>query len=278
MGKKSSTALANVASDKQLAELQCEFPTEPTFNRIFLPRLGLVTQDKTEGKGKKMKVIAEAGEFFVERQGEEVNEETGYKLWKREDIGEEFEGIILYQRKQLRMYDEDAQKYTSSPIYDNEDEVLPLFCDKKEVHRGTPKELKEIYKFTDKKGKVRSSLEDNRIVYVLYKGEMYQMNLRGSGMYSYLSYTRKTTPNTVVTTFNSEEREKGDVEWNCMTFEVKNPISSEQAKDVISRTAEIKEAIVMEKGHFANKVDPKAKLDDETDEDYEARMKELKEF
>jgi hypothetical protein len=263
-------ALANVASDKQLAELQSEFPTEPTFNRIFLPRLGLVSQDKTEGKGKKMKVVAEAGEFFIERQTEEVNPDTGYKIWERDEIGEEFEGVILYQRKQLRMYDENTEKYSSTPIYDNEDEVLPLFCDKKQIEKGTPQELKAIYEYEGDNGRMKSKLEDNRIVYVLYKGEMYQMNLRGSSMYSYMSYTRKTTPNTVVTTFNSEAKEKGSIEWNQMTFDAKRPLSSKEADEVIAKTVEIKEAIVAEKAHFANK-NEEGQRDDETDKEYKAR-------
>jgi len=134
-------AIAKKVDDKVLAQLQESYPVEPKTNKILLPRLALVTQDKTEGKGKAMKVVAEAGTFFIERQTDEVTDE-GKQVWEKEELGEEIEGIILFQRKQLRFYDEGTEQYTSSPVYDMDDEVLPLWCDRNEVDRGTPKELK----------------------------------------------------------------------------------------------------------------------------------------
>jgi len=56
------------------------------------------------------------------------------------------------------MYDEKTEEYTSSPIYDNDDEVIPLWKDRKEVAKGTPKELKEKFHYTDKDGKVFANL------------------------------------------------------------------------------------------------------------------------
>lgn len=239
-----------ILDEHALAELKASFPVEAGFTRVFLPRLGMNSQDKFEGKGKSAKLVKEAGQFFKEVQTDEVDEE-GKKVWNKEDLGTEIEGIILYQRKQLRMFDEATEKYTSSPIYDSEDDVVPLFCDKKEVAKGTPAELKAMYKFLDKDGKEKSKLEDNRILYVLMNGDVYQMNLRGSSMYSWLTYARKVSPPTVVTAFGSEAKEKGSINWNQMTFTPKRGISPEELNVVMEKVSEIKQGIEAEKNYYS---------------------------
>src|ERR1035437_8395312 len=100
-----TTAVAEVATDEQIAELNSGFPVEAGFSRVLLPRLGMISQDKMEGKGKLMKVVAEAGTFFTDVPTEEVDED-GKKTWNKVELGKEMEGIIIFQRKQLRMYDE----------------------------------------------------------------------------------------------------------------------------------------------------------------------------
>lgn len=266
--KKTATkALANVANEETLALLSESFPVDPGVNRILLPRLGMVSQDQVEGKGKSMKVVTEAGTFFVEKQTDEVDEE-GKKKWDREEIGTSVKGLILFQRKQLRMYDEKTEQFTSSPIYDSEDEIVPLFCDKAEVGRGTPKELKEKYQYTDKEGKTKSKLEDNRILYVEIDDTIYQLNLRGSSMYSFLSYTRKVSPPTVITEFSSEAKEKGSIEWNQMTFTPVRKLTQKEAEVAVNKMKEIKTAIVLEKAQY-NQVDVEViKNNKKADEDF----------
>lgn len=248
--------VSTVVSQEVIDSLRESYPVEAGYNKIILPRLGLISQDKTEGKGKSMKVIAEAGMFFMENQTDEKDED-GKAIWDRKEIGTEVEGIILFQRKQLKLYDEATEKYTSSPVYDNEEEVLPLFCDKKEVARGTPADLKEKYKYTDKTGKTKSALEDNRILYVLIEDKVYQMNLRGSSMYSFLTYSRKVLPPAVVTRLSSEAKEKGEIEWNCMTFTKFRDINSEEGADVVAKVNEIKFAVQAEKAQYAKPVEKK---------------------
>lgn len=244
-------------NEETLALLRESYPVEQGANRILLPRLGLVSQDKTEevgtGRNKKINVIAAAGEFFIEKQTDE-EDENGKKKWERTELGMSIEGIILYQRKQLKMYDEKTQLYTSSPIYDQENEVLPLFCDKSEVARGTPAELMAKYQYTDKDNKVKSKLEVQRVLYVEYEGEIYQMNLRGSSMYSFLSYTKKTLANAVVTEFSSEAREQGTINWNMMTFSAKRKLTQREAEEVVAKCQEIKQAIESEKAQYATNV------------------------
>lgn len=279
-GKKAGTSLMVPASDEALAKLRQDYPTELGFNRVLLPRLSMASQDVTEGKGKTMKVVTEAGTFFMEKQTDEVNEETGQKEWEKTELGTEVEGTILYQRKQLKFYDEGTEKYTSSPVYDNEDEVIPLFLDKKEVDRGTPKELKsrKMYAGVNAAGKAISKLEDNRILYVLVDDEIFQLNLRGSSMYSFLTWSRKILPPSVLTKFSSEAKEKGSIEWNMMTFEAVRPLTQEDVNGVLEKIAEIKTGIEQEKAYYAQVQGNTERAEGESDEDYKARKDALKKF
>lgn len=248
---KKETGVATVASEEQLAALKSQFPSEQGFNRTLLPRLAMYSQDKTEGKGKAMKVVSEAGTFYIEHETDEINSE-GKKVWAKDEIGTEVDVTIIYQRKQLRYFDESDDSYTSSSVYDTDDEVIPLWKNKAEIDRGTADELKsrKEYQF-EKDGKIKSKLEDNRILYVIYKDELYQMNLRGSSMYSWMSYQRKVAPPTVITHLSSEAKEKGAIAWNQMTFEAVRQLDSEEINNVIAKVGEIKEGIDAEKAFFA---------------------------
>jgi hypothetical protein len=256
-----------VVNKQELEILKDLYPVEASnFNRILLPRIGFASQDQTEGKGKAMKVVTEAGTFSIERQSEELDE-NGKKIWTKEEIGTEMDGIILYHRYQLSFYDEETEEYTSSPVYDSQDEVLPLWCNKKEVAKGTPAELKKLYEFVGQDGKKKSKLKDNRIVYVLHKDELFQLNLHGSSMYSFLKYVRSVNPPSVITHFSSESQEKGTIAWNMMTFKVFSPITSELYPAVVEKVKEIKMAIQLEKGASNETPAKYAKVDDEMDEE-----------
>lgn len=240
----------NAPSPEALAALSNAFPTDPGFTRILLPRLKFVSQDKTEGKGKNMKVIMEAGTFLEERETDELDDE-GKKKWSETELGLEIEGIIIYQRKQLRYYDEATEEYTSSPIFDSEDEIVPLFTNKKEIARGTPAELKAKYQYTDKDDKVKSRLEENRILYILKNGELFQLNLRGSSMYSFLSYARKTLVPSVLTAMASQPQEKGTIAWNQMTFTPVRPLDETEVEVVLKHIGDIRDSVAAEKAYFA---------------------------
>ena len=248
---KKETALANTMSEEQLALMRESYPVEERAQRIMLPRLGLYSKDVTEGKGKSMKVIAEAGTFYTEKQTEELDENSK-KIFAKTEIGTKFEGIILYRRYQLRHYNSADEIYTSSPVYDSKDEVLPLFRDKQEVDKGTPAELqsRKEYQGVSAKGKPMSKLEENRILYVLYKDELYQLNLRGTSMYAFLSYARKTLPPSVITRFSSEEKEAGTIAWNQMTFEVVRQLDAKEGATIMAKIDEICEAIKAEKAQY----------------------------
>lgn len=245
-----STALAVAPDAAQLAQLDNLFPQEQGFTDALFPRITFKSQDVLEGKGKDKKVVIEAGTFFLEEETEEVDE-TGKKKWSHDEIGTSIEITILFQRKQLKYYDEGTEEFTSSPIYDTDEEVVPLFCNKKEIFRGTPAELKAKYQYTDKEGKTKSNLEENRILYVLYNGAVHQMNLRGSSMYSFLGYARKTKANAVITVITSEAKEKGTIEWNQMVFTPTRALTKTEVDEVITKTLEIVDGIKAKKAYFA---------------------------
>lgn len=254
---KTETRVSTKVSDETMEALKNSYPVEQGFVRSFLPRIGMYSQDVEEGKGKGKKVTTEAGTFYIERQSDE-EDENGKKIWKRQEIGDSFKGIIVYQRKQLRMYDEKTEEYTSSPVYDSDEEIVPIFCNKAEVGRDTPRNLKAKYQYTDANGKVKSKLEDNRILYILYEddendSDIYQMNLRGSSMFSFLTFARKNLPPSLLVEFSSEPMEKGQISWNKMTFTPVSSLSEKEIKNVLAKVSEIKDGINQEKSFFSAK-------------------------
>lgn len=245
---------SDVASDELLAQLDAGFQREQGGARISLPRLAFASQDKFEGKGKLKKVVTEAGTFSIERECDEIDPETGKKVWEKKEIGPEVEVTVLYKRHQLRHFDESTEEFTSSPIYDAADEVLPLFRNGKEVARGTPAELQAREEFqgvSKKTGKPISNLEVQRVLYVLLDGEPHQLNLRGSSMYAWLKYERSTPVAGVLTRVNSEPKQNGTVEWNQMTFAAVRKLTREEAERALELTAEFREMIAASKAQFA---------------------------
>jgi hypothetical protein len=141
-----------------------------------------------------------------------------------------------------------------------------LFRNKQEIARGTPAELKALPEFEIvKDGKTKSSLEENRILYVLFNGEIYQMNLRGSSMFSFMTYARKSNPPASVTRLSSESKEKGEVAWNQMMFETVRPITAKEAETVIEELQNIKEGVAEERSFFASKSEAQKEADDAFD-------------
>ncbi len=267
-----TTEVATKADEKVLALLRDSFPVEQGNKDLTLPRLGMVSQDVTEevknpktGK-KEIKILTEAGTFFIERQGEEIDEKTGKKVWERTELGNEVEGLILFRRKQLRFYDSSDESFTSSPVYDLDDEILPLWKNKAEVAKGTPAELKARPEFqgTSAKGKPMSKLEENYILYVLYEGELYQLNLRGTSKFAFQSYVRSIgSPSVGITIMNSEAKENGAIAWNQMTFTTKRPINSKEAKFAAELVKGIKEGIDQRKMQFQGNVIESQRVENE---------------
>ena len=272
------TALAKAPDASSLQALAETVEVDPGFTRIMLPRLVFKAQDKFEGKGKNAKLVVAGGTFIAEHETDEINPDTGYKTWDSKEIGKtakgddypSIKGVIIFERKQLSYYDETTEEYTSSPIYDKVDEVVPLFCAKKEVHRGTAEELRKFYEYKDKDGKTKTNLKDNRILYVMLDGmdgELMQLNLHGSSMFSFIGYKRNTLAPSVVTEMSSEFMEKGSIEWNKMTFKAERTLDQGEVDQVLAKIGEIKQSIVDEKAFFANQDTSTSGEKEESDDD-----------
>ena len=261
-----SKEIQTTLSAEQKALLGQLTPQEQGFTRISLPRLGMYSQDKFEGKGKSAVLVKEAGMFYTE-----VPPVTKEEEWTKVEIGNTMEGVVLYHRKQLSYYDNATEKYTSSPIYDTPEDVIPLFLDGKEVQRGTPAELKAKYAYTDPDdGKVKSKLEDVRVLYILKDGQVYQMSLRGSSMWSFSKYAKSCLVSSVLTRFNSESKENGSIAWNQMTFDALREITPEEASVVIDNLQKITASIAEEKAYFASLAQNKASLTNAIAEEHAA--------
>lgn len=261
-----STAMVSAPSEETVALLGNLFPTEAGFQRAFLPRLGMYSQDKYEkdSKTKEVQLVKEAGMFFVELQDEEESEDENGDMkrqFRKTELGTDpITGIIVYVRKQLSFYDSASDSYTSSPVYDEDDEIIPLWCNKAEVARGTPAELKAMYPGVTAKGKPKSNLDDNRILYVLFQGpaddepRMYQLNLRGTSLFSFKDYRGKVRPNipSVLTQFSSESQKVGEIEWNKMTFSKARDLTQEEINVVVENVTTLVAAIRDEKAQFAD--------------------------
>jgi hypothetical protein len=242
----------SVTNQELIDQANQMMPSSDGFRRRVFPRIAFQTQDKTEGKGKSMVVVAEAGMFATEVETTDIDE-NGKTIWEKTDLGKTFEGTVVYYRKKLSKYDEATKKYTSSPLYDEETDMITLFCDKKRVASGTPKELKDLYMFTDKEGKRKCSLQEMRVLYVLYGGEIYELTVKGTSMYSFLDYTRKCNPSVFRCEFGSKERENGATNWSEVTFRNVRQLDMEELQTVVSIQRDMKDGIAAEKAYFASR-------------------------
>lgn len=258
----------DVASDDLMAQLSDSYAQESSGGRITLPRIEFTSQDKVKetgtGKSKKIEILEAAGTFSIARETDEKDTE-GKTVWSREEVGEEIEIQVVLKRYQLKMFVKE-EGWVSSPIYDSHDEVVPLFKGKQKIATGTPAELRAKYEFTGEDGKVRSKLEENRVLYVIHEGELFQMNLRGTSMYEFLRYERTTIAPTAITRVSSEPRENGSTKWNAQTFSKVRPVSTAEAELGVEKKNELLELIAASKQRFA-KTDAALPAGDEEEED-----------
>ncbi len=255
-------------SEETLAFLNNSFPVDDRRSgRLTLPRLTMLSKDLTEKvkdpKTKKqvINLIQPAGTFYIERQGEEEVEieRNGKKVKVKPFVKDFFEGvetidaIIYFQRKQLRFFDEGTNKWISSPIYDTADQVVPLWMDGKEIHRGTPEQLRSLYPKLTAKGKPSSKLNEEAILYIIYEGEAYQMNISQSSKWEFSDYKKAHHVASVVTTIGSSSEKNGSNEYSKMTFEEARSITADEAELAVEKVKEVMASIESDKAFFSAK-------------------------
>ena len=271
-----SKELTTEISKDLLAEAAGNMPTDSSYQRIILPRIGMFTQDQEEGKGKSKVVTAEAGTYYIDQESDELNDE-GKKVWTKTELGPEIEATVIYHRKKLSYWDSAAQEFTSSPIYDEDTDVIPLFKTRKEIARGTPKELKKDYMYVDPRdGKNKSKLQDMTVLYILYQGNIYQCEIKGTSMWAFKSYSRTCVPPVVMTRFTSEYKENGSINWNQMKFTTLRKLTEEELVEVVNLQKMIKSSIKAEKDYFAS-LNTDVPMDDvQTEEDWSPDLPKVK--
>lgn len=234
-------AVANTASEETLAILKNEVPVETSFTKTYLPRIVFNAKTKLD---ENENVLRKAGTFIIQRKkGEE---------WEEEVIGTELEANFIFHRRQLRYYDEKAEQYISSPVYgpDNIDtEIIPLFQDRHKIDEGTEKELQA--KYPPKEGRKTSSLEDERVLFVLYKGGLFNLSVKGGSKWAFMKFARDVMVAGHLVQVTSEDMEKGSNKWKQMKFSSVRPVTEEEAREILSRVQEIKAAIAAEKAYYA---------------------------
>lgn len=244
-------------SAEQLATLNESYPVSEESNRVSYPRFGMLSKDITEvsgtGKNKKIKIIQSAGTFFTDKDLGEVNDE-GKKVWTREYLGEEddyaIEVIIAFHRRQLRMYDSSLEKFYSTPIFDNADQVVSLYLDKQVVKKGTQAELQAMWPALTQKGKPTSKLKEETILYVIYNEELYQCTLSQSSKWEFKNYARGLNPSTVITEIGSKEETFGDNTFRKMIFKNKRMIDADEFETVSESQSALKEVVKSDEKYF----------------------------
>jgi hypothetical protein len=221
-------------------------------------------------KIKKITVVEAAGTFYTEKDEGAVNEETGKKVWTKKFIGDSAEVVIAFHRKQLRFYDQGLNKFISSPIYDDKEQVLPLYLDKRVIARGTPAELQARYPKLSAKGKPSSNLKEETILYVIYDGELHQCNLSQSSKWSFSDYRRKLNPSTVVTELGSAEETNGSNTYRKMTFTSKGLIDPETAEVVIESQVTLKDQVTSDAQYLLANADKPIDGESQADKDFDA--------
>jgi hypothetical protein len=242
-------------SEEQLAILNESYPINDDESRLLLPRFGMLAKDITEevgtGKNKKINVIQPSGTFFTERDNGEVNVDTGKKVWTKTFIeGEEVDVIIAFHRRQLRKYDSSLEKFISTPIFDNAEQVVPLYLDKQVIKRGNQAQLQSCYPALTQKGKPTSDLKEETILYVVYKDELYQCNISQSSKWEFKTYKKSINPSTVVTTLGSVEETFGKNTYRKMTFTNKRMINAEEFDIVNGSQTSLKEEVSFDQTRY----------------------------
>lgn len=256
-------------NQEQIEKLNEAYPVSEEGNRLILPRLGMLSKDITKetgsGKNKKIEVVQAAGTFYTESDEGEVNED-GKKVWTKKFIdGESVDVIITLHRKQLRKFDSSLEKFISSPVFDNSEQVIPLYLDKQIIKRGTQKELQALYPALTQKGKPTSDLKEETILYVLYKNELYQCNPSQSSKWEFMAYKKSLNPSTVITTLGSVEETFGKNTYRKMTFKSKGLITQPEFELVVENQGMLKNQIETDAKYLLESANQKD-FDKEVDE------------
>lgn len=241
-------------------ELQGEslLPKENTFVRRTFPRISFTSQDQKEGKGKNTVITEEAGTFFTERPTDETDDKNK-KIWNHEEIGKSMEGVIFFTRKKLSYYDQPNNTYYTSSYYDQDTDIVPLWCKGKKIAEGTKEELQKPYRRIEDdpkdptKKKTVNKLAENKVLYIWYKNEVFELTVAGTSMWEYSKYYKEwnTEPNKNMTELSYEDCENGSIVWSKILFKRMRQLTQDEWDTTRNLAAEMLQGIAEEKAYFA---------------------------
>lgn len=234
-------------------------PKENTFIRKTFPRISFTSQDKTEGKGKTMTVTEEAGTFFLEKPTDETDDKNK-KIWSHVEIGKSLEGVIFFTRKKLSYYDQPNNAFISSSYFDQDNDEIVLWSAGKQIGKGNKESLQKLYREEIKdpkdptKKKIVNNLAENKVLYVWYKDEVYELTVKGTSMYSYSSYYKDCNgePNKNLTLMTPEDCENGSISWSKIIYKRVRQLSQSEWDITRTLAREMIEGIQEEKKYFSS--------------------------
>lgn len=248
-----------VVSQEELALLNESMPVIGGGKRESFARLGLLSKDIVEesgkGKTKVIKIVQPAGTFFTNYDsGEKETTDEGkvINVWNKDYIEDEetIDVIIAFHRRQLRIFDQSLNKFIQTPVFDDATQIIPLFLDGREIARGTQEQLQARYPALTEKGKKTSKLKEEKILFVIYEGKQYQVNLSTSSKWAFQDYARKIGVAGVVTTIGSIEETFGTNTYRKMTFTNKRLINREELELVKKFQDTLKTTVESDKQFF----------------------------
>lgn len=265
---------------QELAILNEAFPIVESTDRVRYPRMNMLSKDEVEttgtGKNKKIKVIEAAGTFYIDVKGDNDEFEKNFLEGDTQDF------IIVYHRKQVKYFDKGLNKFISSPIFDTDEQIVPLYLDKRVIARGTKAELQARYPALTQKGKKTSDLKEYKVLYVLYAGKMYELNMSVTSGWAFSKYASSfkdgASPATVVTTIGSVEETNGSNTYRKMTFVKGRAIDADELELIKENQQAVKESAESSAQYYLTESTKPAPKDgdEELDEMVAGATKQLK--
>ena len=239
-----------IASGSALEALKNAYPQnkEDSYERTILPQIRFKSKAVLDEDGEK--VVMKAGTFVLVTRSEEKDEHDKY-TYEETVIGTDLTVDVLYERYRLSYYDSAKKAYVSSPVFDDKDQVVKLFSGGKEYASGTVAELQAMPEFTiEEDGKKKCKLQLQKVLYMVYNGELHEMTLSFSNGFAWRKYKQENMVPLVHTVFDSKKTEHGGNKYNELTYTVGGYLTEEEALENLTLVNEIKSGIEAEKAFF----------------------------
>jgi len=239
-----------ITEGSALEALKNSYPqhTEDSYVKVVLPQIRFKAKAVLDDAGEA--VILKAGTFVLVKRSDEKDEHDKY-TYEETPIGSSVTADVLYERYRLSYYDSANNAYVSSPVFDDTKEIVKLFSGGKEYASGTVAELQAMPEFTiEEDGKKKCKLQLQKVLYMVYNGELHEMTLSLSNGFAWRKYKQENMVPLVHTVFDSKKTEHGGNKYNELTYAVGGYLTEEEAQANLTLVNDIKTGIEAEKAFF----------------------------